>query len=244
MVVRKPIKVTLASFVVASLCVPSVTLAMDDKNFSSSATCEEVLKSPDQSEILREEPVIIPGEYRDIASSTESAMRIKMLSGGVTCFDVRDWSVVEQFWISGDGRFFGFHTFGLEADGHHVVDRIASDIILETGLRPVFSDDATMFAAAQRTGAGWGNLEGLGVWRVGPDGTESVYKFNNGLLDGLDWRVDGWIGNDEVRLSTVHEFALGEDGDSFEEILTQSKRYDYRLIKRGADWELEDIDEP
>jgi hypothetical protein len=217
---------------------------MDDENVPSSATCEEILKSPDQSEIPRAEPVAIPGEYRDIASSTISTMKINMLSGGVTCFDVRDWSVVEQFWISGDGRFFGFHTFGLEADGHYVIDRIAPDIILETGLRPVFSDDATMFAAAQRTGAGWGNLEGLGVWRVGPDGTESVYKFNNGLLDGLDWRVDSWIGNDEVRLSTVHEFALGEDGDSFEEILAQSKRYDYRLIERGADWELEDIDEP
>ncbi len=244
MVLRKPIKIIFASLIVASLCVPSVTLAMDDGNVLSSATCEEVLESPDQSEIQREEPVTIPGEYRDIASSTKSAMKIKTLRGGITCFDVRDWNVVEQFWISGDGRFFGFHTFGLEADGHHVIDRIAPDIILETGLRPVFSDDATMFAAAQRTGAGWGNLEGLGVWRVGPDGTESVYKFNNGLLDGLDWRIDSWIGNDEVRLSTIHEFALGEDGDSFEEILAKSKRYNYRLIKRGANWELEDIDEP
>ncbi|MEP2103862.1 MAG: hypothetical protein ABJP02_17185 [Parasphingorhabdus sp.] len=244
MVMRKPIKVILASFVVASLCVPSVTLAMDDESLLSSTNCKEVLESPDQSEIQREEPVTIPGEYRDIASFTKSTMRIKVLSGGVTCFDIRDWNVVEQFWISGDGRFFGFHTFGLEADGHHVVDRIAPNIILETGLRPVFSDDATMFAAAQRTGAGWGNLEGLGVWRVGPDGTESVYKFNNGLLDGLDWRVDSWTGNDEVRLSTIHEFALGEDSDSFEEILAQSKRYNYRLIKRGTDWELEDIDEP
>lgn len=244
MAIGKPVGVVLASLMVANLFVSSATFAMDNENVPSSATCEEVLKLPDESEIQREGPVIIPGEYRNIASSTESTIKIAVLGGGYSCFNIRDWSVVDQFWVSGDGRFFGFHTFGLEADGHYVVDRLAPDIILQTGVRPVFSDDATMLAAAQKSGAGWGNLEGLGIWQVGPNGAESVYKFTNGLLDGLDWRVDSWIGNNEVRLSVVHELALGEDAGPFEDILAQSKRDNYRLIKRGADWELEDIDEP
>ncbi len=242
MTLRKTGKPVLTSLALAVFCAPWTAFAMNHHETSPSASCKEISISPDATEGVRDEPVSVPGEYNNIARSTKTVMTIEALGGAAVCFSVIDWNVVEQFWISGDGRFFGFHTYGMEADGHHVIDRAGSGAILATGVRPAFSDDATMFASAQRTAAGWGNLEGLGIWKIDPDGTQMVYEFTNGLLEGLDWRIDNWVGNNEIRLTVASSAAVVASDLSFEEELEQAERLNYRLIDRGSGWKLEEIE--
>ena len=64
--------------------------------------------------------------------------------------------------------------------------------------------DGDHFAAVQFSGAGWGNLEGFGLWRVGPAGT-SQRLLSSAFPPGEDWRIDGWPRSDCVAVSAVAE---------------------------------------
>ncbi len=110
-----------------------------------------------------------------------------------------------------DGRYLGFDFHGYEFFGYRLVDRRmrGEAAVIETGALPRFSPNGRHFAAAQLSGAGFGNLEGVAIWRVEPDRTVQI--FLTGVLpQGEDWRVDGWPREDCVSVSWALRQADGE----------------------------------
>ena len=87
-----------------------------------------------------------------------------------------------------------------------------------TGVEPAFSRDGHWFAAVQLSGAGWGNLEGFGIWEVTPEGVRQRF-FNMALPAGEDWRVDGWPREDCVALSAAPISVSGSSEQATERLV-------------------------
>ena len=103
-----------------------------------------------------------------------------------------------------NGRYLGFAFRGYEYYGYRLVDRRmrGEAAVIETGDVPHFSPDGRHFAAAQLSGAGFGNLEGVAIWRIEADMTVQIFV-SDALPQGEDWRVDGWPRADCVAVSWV-----------------------------------------
>ena len=128
---------------------------------------------------------------------------VRGLNGNDIAINIREYEP-EDFRRFGDGRFVGFSFSGYEFYGYSLVDRAMAGeaAMIETGEMPAFSPDGRHFAAVQFSGSGWGNLEGLGLWEIRPDGAVQLF-FTDDLPEGEDWRIDGWPREDCVRLSAV-----------------------------------------
>jgi hypothetical protein len=227
------------------LAFSTLGLAADCYETDATSACKAIVIPAGDYEYLRRELVTIPGEYRNIASSTNTVMTIRTLSGKAMCEEVAYTQGVRDFWVSGDGRFFGFHSYQVEADGHYVFDRAGTGTKLSTGTRPVFSGDASMFAAVQQSGAGWGNLEGLSIWKIRPRGTTVLFEMTETLPKGSEWKIDRWLTNSEIHLSMKSDAAVnaamqGTFG-SYEERIEQVEPERYRLFNDGSGWKLESI---
>ena len=140
-------------------------------------------------------------------ASTERIV-VRGLSGGEIAVALGDVEA-ERLQSYADGRFLGFHFEGYEFFGYRLVDRrmTGEAAVIETGDAPVFASDGRHFAAVQLSGAEAGNLEGLGIWRVDPDGTIQIL-FSEVLPQGEDWRIDGWPRSDCVSVSSIERQAV------------------------------------
>jgi len=145
---------------------------------------------------------VIPAELRAMVNeATRDRLAIRMLGGSVTAIDISQFEP-ENFRQFGDGRFLGFSFQGYEFYGYMLVDRAMFGVtaVIDTGEMPVFSPDGRHFAAVQTSGAGFGNLEGLGIWQVRPAGSVQIFS-SDVLPEGEDWRIDSWPRADCVSVS-------------------------------------------
>jgi len=154
---------------------------------------------------------IVPAELRAmIRESRPDRLIVRGLDGADIVVDISE-KEPERFAQFGGGRFLGFSFIGYEYAGYVLVDRAAAGeaALIDTGAAPVFSPDGDHFAAVQFSGAGWGNLEGFGLWRVGPAETRQRL-LSSAFPPGEDWRIDGWPRSDCVAVSAVAERSGGD----------------------------------
>lgn len=158
------------------------------------ATAQETGRSELEESLGRPRRVPpVPAElrrlFRDI---TRDRLVIRDLNGGDVAIDITEYEP-DEFQQFADGRFVGFAFMGYEFYGYQLIDRaMAGDAaVIETGATPVFSPDGRHFAAVQLSGAGFGNLEGVAIWRVEADRTRQIL-FSGILPEGEEWRVEGW----------------------------------------------------
>jgi hypothetical protein len=127
----------------------------------------------------------VPPEYKQIAAHEQTDLAIKTLSGKTVCFRTTYLYSTADYSLSEDKRFFSFSYVGDENFGHIVIDRMGDGQIIETGDVPIFNGDKSRMVALQKSESGWGSLEGLGIWDIGPEATKSIfftninYDFNN-----------------------------------------------------------------
>ena len=145
---------------------------------------------------------VIPAELRSmVQEASRDRLAVRMLGGSITAIDISQYEP-ENFRQYGDGRFLGFSFQGYEFYGYMLVDRAMAGVtaVIDTGEAPVFSPDERHFAAVQTSGAGFGNLEGLGIWAVSPAGSVQIFS-SDVLPEGEEWRIDGWPRADCVSVS-------------------------------------------
>ncbi len=145
---------------------------------------------------------VIPAEFRPmVREATRDRLVVRSLSGADIVIGIREMEP-ERFVQFAGGRYFGFSFIGYEFYGFLLVDRAMAgeEAVIDTGEAPVFASDGRHFAAVQVSGAGFGNLEGLGIWQVRPGRTVQIFS-SDVLPEGEDWRIDGWPRDDCVSAS-------------------------------------------
>lgn len=145
---------------------------------------------------------VIPAEFGPmVREATRDRLVVRSLSGADVAIDIREMEP-ERFVRFADGRYFGFSFIGYEFYGFLLIDRAMAgeEAVIATGEAPVFAADGRHFAAVQTSGAGFGNLEGLGIWEVRPDTSVQIFV-TDVLPQGEEWRIDGWPRDDCVSVS-------------------------------------------
>ncbi|HST36680.1 MAG TPA: hypothetical protein VLK25_08640 [Allosphingosinicella sp.] len=165
------------------------------QEFEAQDEIEAVLGRPKRA------PVIPAGLQATVRVSERDRLVVRGLNGADMVIDIAQMEP-ESFAQYGDGRFFGFSFIGYEFFGYRLIDRRMSGeaAVIETGEAPVFSSDGRYFAAVQVSGAGYGNLEGIAIWRVDAEGTAQIFS-SDVLPQGEEWRIDGWPRADCVSVS-------------------------------------------
>lgn len=151
---------------------------------------------------------VIPAELRAVVrEATRDRLVVRGLGTGDIAVVLGDIET-ERFAGFAGGRYLGFHFMGYEFFGYRLVDRrmAGETAVIETGEAPVFSPDGRHFAAAQISGAAYGNLEGVAIWRVDAGRTVQIF-FTDVLPQGEDWRIDSWPRADCVSVSAIERQA-------------------------------------
>ncbi|MBX3562409.1 MAG: hypothetical protein KF780_11430 [Sphingomonas sp.] len=173
----------------------------------------------------------IPAHLRSILSaSSPDQLLVRDLHGRDIPVDI-EWYEPEDFVLLRDGRYLGFALQGYEGFGYLLIDRAANGeaAVIATGEAPLFSPDGRFFVALQQSDAGWGNLEGVGLWEVRADMT--FRRFYNGALPyAYDWRLDGWVRPDCVALSAVLGDWRPPDGEDWDVAIRTARRVQYNLL--------------
>jgi len=150
----------------------------------------------------RTRPLPVPASFAMLVSSGREQFAVATIYGGTVCVDTRPMLKASAFTLSDDRRFLEFDWTGYEADGHIVVDRTGKGQVIDTGVSPVSSPSHRRFAAVQQSEAAFGSLEGFGIWQVGVVGLRELALLQD-IPSLMDWRIDGWSGDDCVNLSGI-----------------------------------------
>lgn len=152
-------------------------------------------------------PVVPPDLRAMVREATPDRLVVRVLGGGEIIATLGDIET-ERFAGFAGGRYLGFHFEGYEFFGYRLIDRRmrGEAAVIETGDVPVFSSDGRHFAAAQVSGAAYGNLEGVAIWRVDADRTVQIF-FTDVLPQGEEWRIDSWPRADCVSVSWIERQA-------------------------------------
>jgi hypothetical protein len=184
----------------------------------------------EQGQIGRTTRVPVPRSLRDVAKANEDALAVVSLEGATICVDTRLMGTVTDLGLSDDGRFLSFKWAGYEADGFIMVDRTGAGQVIDTGMVPVFSPSRQRFASVHQSESAFSDLEGLGVWQIEPIGTRELAAITT-IPEMLDWRVDGWSGEDCINLSAVPFSRAPKQGMNYADI--QRDRFTARAAGNG-----------
>lgn len=156
----------------------------------------------DAAERMRAAPLPVPARLAGVLKADLLRYAVATRDGGTVCLDTSWMEEVERLALSPDGRLLSFDWIGYEAYGHVVVDRAGKGTVIETGAAPVLSPSGGLLAAVEYTEAGFGSLNGLGIWEMTAEALREValIEFEGELTD---WRMEGWSGNSCIRLSAI-----------------------------------------
>lgn len=157
-------------------------------------------------------PVVVPKPFNKVAKANRDVLAVSTMERVTICIDMRTKGNVAGYALSPDSRFFSFGWKGYEAQGHVLIDRSGGGKQLNTGAAPVFSPSRRRLAAVYQSQAALGELEGLGIWEVDPVGVREIGMVSN-IPQMLDWRVDGWGGENCINLSAIPFSRYPDDGD-------------------------------
>jgi len=179
------------------------------RNAPNPAACRHI-KWSDGAEVERKGPIPVPRVWSGVVRSERPFLAVSTLGGRTLCVETSGIENIDEPELSGDGRFLRFAWYGYETGGYMVVDRAGKGVVFDTGDKPVPSPSGQLAAAVQYSEAGFGSLEGFGLWQVGKPPMRELARlyFPEGFTD---WQLDGWQGNACVRLSAVRFEDMGED---------------------------------
>ena len=182
----------------------------------------------------RTRPLPVPRPLANIVRARLDQLAVVTLTGATFCVDARAIHIVEDMRLGRKARFLGFNWYGYEEYGHIFVDRSGNGSMIDTGSAPLFSPSGQLLAAAQQSGAGFGALEGMAIWRVLPEGLERIAMFGE-IPEMTDWRIDGWANEQCINLSAVPNERIPESRTD----LTQVSRDRYVAVQTHGEWRFE-----
>ncbi len=91
-----------------------------------------------------------------------------------------------------------------------VVDRTGRGQVVDTGNAPIASPNGERLASVDLSESAFGSLNAFAVWAIEPVGLRELAEINEDLPSG-DWRIEGWQGNDCIRLSLLPSDRYPED---------------------------------
>lgn len=171
------------------------------RNAPNLAACPKA-KSNYGAEIQRRKAIPVPRVWSGVVRSDLWRFAVSTFGGRTLCIDTGGIEDIEEPELSADGRFLRYRWYGYETGGYTVVDRSGKGAEFDTGDKPVPSPSGQLAAVVQYSEAGFGSLEGFGVWHVGKPPMRELARLS--FPEGLtDWRMDGWRGENCVLLSAM-----------------------------------------
>jgi len=180
------------------------------------AQCKEG-KMADSELLERKQPLAVPPQFEGIAKSNLTQFAVSAMAGNTICVDTSWIESIETPKLSPDGRFLAFGWLGYEAFGYVVVDRSGKGQVIDTGNAPLSPPSGMRFAAIDLGEAGFGALNAFAVWDIEPTGLKQVAHFDEGLPSG-EWRIDGWQGDDCVKLAVLPLDRFPADGSDIDKV--------------------------
>jgi len=175
------------------------------------ATCPR--PSPENpGERQRTRPLPVPTALAGVLRASVLNYAVATLDGATLCIDTSWMESAETIALLGNGRFLSFDWMGYESFGHKLVDRTGKGQVIDTGVAPVFSPSRARLAAADLSESGFGALSAFAVWQVTPTGLRQIAQVTE-VPEMLDWRIDGWAGEDCVKLSAIPFDKAPQDDD-------------------------------
>ena len=205
----KRITFLLAAALCNALAVEIVHAAPPPPNMPNPARCPATPAiETDTNE--RKGPLAVPPQFSGVARSGRTSLAIATLAGGTFCHDIHTISEARNFALTADKRFFSFDWYGYEEGGHFVIDRSGRGLAVDTGATPMFSPSRQLLAAVEFSESGFGSLNGFAVWRVETSGLRRIAMLEVPQAMA-EWRLDGWTGDNCVRLSAIPNSRMPED---------------------------------
>ncbi len=149
----------------------------------------------------RTDPLPLPDDWKGFAGSSMNWIAVRTELGTVHCVKTAWFDATKDYERLTD-RFLGFDWGGYEAWGYMLIDTSEAGQSMDVGAKPMFSPNGFRFATVQFSDAGWGGFEGFAVWRV-YEGGMTPEHVDTRLPYMADWRLDGWEGDDCIRLSAI-----------------------------------------
>lgn len=171
-----------------------------------------VLQPLRAGQIARIRPLDVPKTVAKVTRSSRDILAVSTAQGGTVCLDMRTKGKVGNFKLSPDSRFFSFDWRGYEAEGHVFVDRSGNGQEYNLASAPAFSSARARFAVMGPGSAGTADFRGLAIWEVETIGARQLAIVSN-LPVMVDWRVDGWGGENCIGLSAIPAARVPDDGD-------------------------------
>ena len=181
----------------------------------------------------RKAPLKIPAAFAAMVKSDRTHLAITTLTGGTFCQDIHAVTKADTYALSADRRFFSFDWYGYEEGGHVIVDRTGRGQAIDSGAVATLSPTGRRFAAVQFSEAGFGALEGFGVWQINPVGVRQLALLRD-IPALVDWRIDSWSGEDCVNLSGIPNERVADGNSDYRKFA----RDRYIARPAGGTWRL------
>lgn len=181
----------------------------------------------------RKGPVAIPPRLAAVIRSSRTNLAVWTLGNANFCHPIHFVSAAENFEMSADFRFIGFEWLGYEEGGYFVIDRTGRGQAVDTGAKPVFSPSRRQMAAIEFSESGFGSLNGFAVWQVNAVGLRRTVMLDQ-IPSLVDWRIDGWKGENCVALSGIPNSRITSDTGDY----SRYARDRYVARPAGASWRI------
>lgn len=202
------------------------------RNAPNLAACRNI-KPVEGTEIERSGPIPVPAAWSGIVRSDRTHFAVSTMGGRTLCIDTSWMEGIADPEVSLDGRFVQFDWFGYESGGHIVADRSGRGVEFDTGDKPVPSPSGARMAAVQYSEAGFGSLEGFGVWDIAATPMTELARIV--VPEGLtEWRMERWHGNACVQISAIRFEELPSDQSE----LPVARRQPWVAIETGGTWRI------
>jgi len=202
------------------------------RNAPNPIACRHV-KWTEGAEIERKTAIPVPRVWSGVVRSERPFLAVSTFGGRTLCVATSGIENIDDPEISPDGRFLRFAWYGYETGGYMVIDRSGKGVQFDTGDRPVPSPSGQLAAVVQYSEAGFGSLEGFGVWQVGKSPMREIARlyFPEGLTD---WRMDGWRGEDCVLLSALRFEDIPDNARE----QPKARRLPYAAVAAKGKWRI------
>jgi hypothetical protein len=182
---------------------------------------------------VRTAPIPVPAPLLEVARSDMDNLAVSTLNGSTVCVDASWMEAIENSELSPDGRFLEFDWSGYEAFGHVLVDRAGAGGVIDTGVAPVHSPSGQRLAALDYSASGYGALNAFAVWEIGADRLTEIARIET-LPDGLGWRIDRWVGERCLEISSIAWEDAPQDQAGYE----RAPRQRYVALLSGGTWHV------
>jgi hypothetical protein len=181
----------------------------------------------------RTAPIAVPAPLLEVARSDMDNLAVITLGGSTVCVDASWMEAIENARLSPDRRFLEFDWSGYEAFGHVLVDRTGSGSVIDTGVTPVRSPSGERLAALDYSASGYGALNALAVWEIGAGRLTEIARIET-LPDGLGWRIDRWVGERCLEISSIGWEDAPQDQAGYE----TAPRQRYVALLSAGTWQV------